>query len=263
MPQTHRVVSLIASATEIVAALGREAELVGRSHECDHPQSVHRLPACSRPRLRVDASSAEIDGEVKRLLRRGLAIYDIDAELLRDLRPDIIITQDQCEVCAVNLDDVERATWKWIGQPVEVISLHTDCLADLWRDIVRVAHALDCREEGLRLVATAQQRMDATSDRIPADLDRCRVATLEWMDPLMAAGNWMPELIEAAGGLSLFGEVGRHSPWLSWEDLCAADPDLILVSPCGFTLGQTQREMHRLTDRREWSGLCTARRRRR
>ncbi len=258
MVKPKRVVSLIASATEIVAALGRQGWLVGRSHECDHPPEVRVLPACSVPGLKTDAPSGEIDRTVKRLLEQGLAIYEVDAEQLRALRPDVILTQDQCEVCAVSLKDLERAACDWLDGSVEVVSLRTDCLRDLWRDIGRVAEVLDCPGEGKRLVTHIREGMAAIMAKT-RPLSKPRVASVEWIEPLMASGNWMPELIELAGGVNLFGETGRHSPWMTWEELCRADPEVLLVSPCGFKLAQTEAEMHQLTSNEGWPELKAVR----
>src|SRR5215475_7063154 len=159
----RRVVSLIASATEIVSALGRNDWLVGRSHECDFPPEVARLPALTAPKFKVEGSSAEIDARVRAIVRDGLSVYRVDGEALRALQPDLILTQDHCEVCAVSLADVEAATCTWAGHPVEIVSLRPDSLADAYADIRRVAQALRTPEAGEALVQRMQQRIDAVS----------------------------------------------------------------------------------------------------
>ena len=257
--ERKRVVSLIASATEIVCALGRFGWLVGRSHECDHPPEVRVLPTCSLPRLKTDVPSREIDRSVKRLLEQGLSVYEVDAVRLRALRPDVIVTQDQCEVCAVSLKDLKRAACDWMDGSVEIVSLRTDCLHDLWRDIGHVADVLDCPDEGRRLAVRLQEEMAAVAAKSRAIGPTPRVASLEWIEPLMASGNWMPELIERAGGANLFGKTGRHSPWITWEEVCSADPDVLLVSPCGFKVAQTEAEMHQLTAREGWRDVKAVR----
>ncbi len=257
--EPKKIVSLIASATEIVAAVGRLGWLVGRSHECDHPAEVRVLPSCSAPGLKTDVPSGEIDRSVKRLLEQGLSIYKVDAERLRALGPDVILTQDQCEVCAVSLKDVQRAAREWLDGGVEVVSLRTDCLRDLWRDIGRVADVLDCPQEGQLLVMRLQKGMAAIAAKTRPLWSKPRVASVEWIEPLMASGNWMPELIERAGGVNLFGETGLHSPWMTWEELCRADPDVLLVSPCGFRVAQTEAEMHQLTAHEGWHELKAVR----
>jgi iron complex transport system substrate-binding protein len=255
-----RVASLIASATEIVAALGAGNMLVARSHECDYPEDVTALPAVTAPKLDITKPSGDIDRQVKTLLEQALSVYRVDADKLRDLAPDIIITQTQCEVCAVSQSDVEAALAHWTGARPRIVSLAPNALDDVFADIERVADALDIRERGQAFVAGLRQRIDAIAGRARSLPDRPRVAAIEWIEPLMAAGNWVPELIALAGGENLFGEPGRHSPWMEWRDLVAADPDIILVLPCGFDIARSLQEMKALTARPEWNRLRTAER---
>jgi iron complex transport system substrate-binding protein len=253
-----RVVSLIASATEIVCALGFERDLVGRSHECDFPESVQALPVCTAPKFPVDGSSAEIDRRVKETLQQAVSVYDVDADLLRRLQPEVIVTQAQCEVCAVSLKDVERAVCGWVGAQPRVVSLNPNCLADVWEDTRHVAEALGVPGRGEELIRQLLGRMDAVTQAVKG-LPRPTVACLEWLDPLMAAGNWMPELVERAGGVNLFGEAGKHSPWMTWEQLQARDPEVIVALPCGFDLARTRHEMAALTARPDWPALQAVR----
>jgi iron complex transport system substrate-binding protein len=247
-----RIVSLISSATEIVDALGQLEHLVGRSHECDYPECVKALPVCTRPRIDVDASSQEIDRAVKERARTAVSIYDVFEDVIERLEPTHILTQVQCDVCAVSLRDVELALARGMkGQP-RIVSLQPDSLAAIWDDVRRVAAALGIAERGERLAGQLQARMSALSGRV---LSQPRVACIEWMEPLMAAGNWTPELIAMAGGVNLFGEAGKHSPWMSWEALAAADPDVIVIAPCGFDLARTEREIYWMTDRPGWNRL--------
>ena len=204
----RRIVSLIASATEIVCALGFEGQLVGRSHECDYPESVRRLPVCTAPKFDVEGSSREIDERVKALLGDALSVYCVDADRLRELEPDVIVTQSHCEVCAVSLRDVERAVCSWLRACPKLVSLAPNRLADVWTDFELVAEALDTRERGDELIRTLQSRMRAIEEKARSLPTRPTVACVEWIDPLMAAGNWMPELVEMAGGVNLFGEAG-------------------------------------------------------
>jgi iron complex transport system substrate-binding protein len=238
-----------------VCALGQEASLVGRSHECDWPPSVRRLPAVSRPAFPTAGSSRSVDLALKERLRRALSVYEVDAELLQRLRPDLIITQTQCEVCAVSPADVERAVGELTDRTARILALEPNRLDDLWSDIRRVADALGVAATGAILVARLQVRVAAIGSRAAALGDRPRVAVIEWIEPLMAAGNWMPELVEAAGGVNLFGAAGKHSPWMTWEALVEADPDVILVSPCGFDLARTAAEMGPLTTAPGWRDL--------
>ncbi|MDP9354122.1 MAG: cobalamin-binding protein [Chloroflexota bacterium] len=251
----QRVVSLIASSTEIVCALGCEDRLVGRSHECDYPPSVRRLPVCTVPLIDPSASSAEIDRQVKTVLRDALSVYHVDGDLLRELQPDVVITQSQCDVCAVSLKDVEAALCVWLDARPHLVSLEPNALADIWRDIQHVADALGEPERGRAVIDRLQGRIAAVADRATVLPGRPTVACIEWIDPLMAAGNWVPELVELAGGENLFGEAGKHSPWMTWEQLVTRDPDVIVILPCGFDIERSRQELPVLSDRRQWSAL--------
>lgn len=250
-----RIVSLIASATEIVDALGQLDHLVGRSHECDFPESVKSLPVCTRPRIAVDADSAEIDRQVKQAARTSISIYEVFDEVLAQLQPTHILTQIQCEVCAVSLKDVTAALARGLPGEPKVVSLQPDSLEGIWEDIRIVARALGVAKRGEQTVGMLQGRMA----RIPRSDARSRVACIEWLEPLMAAGNWTPELIAQAGGVNLFGDAGKHSPWMTWDELKTADPEVLIVAPCGFDLERTEREMHWMTDRPGWGDLCAVR----
>jgi len=250
-----RILSLLPSATEIVSALGYGDQLVGRSHECDHPASVRDLPICSRPRIRVDTSSSEIDRSVKAIVSKGLSVYEIDEETLRALAPDVIVTQTQCEVCAVSERDVKQAVDAWLDGQGEIVSLNPNRLEDVWADINRVATALGNRANGENVVATLRERMAHVQARMATLAHKPRVALIEWIEPLMAGGNWMPELVEMAGGENLFGKYGEHSPWLEMDALCESDPDVIVVAPCGFDLARTRSEMPPLIQRPQWKAL--------
>jgi iron complex transport system substrate-binding protein len=247
-----RVVSLISSATEIVCALGFEDSLVGRSHECDFPETITRLPLCTEPKFDITGSSAEIDRLVKEALGESVSVYRVDGELLRRLRPDVIVTQAQCEVCAVSLRDVEEVVCSWVDSRPKVVTLNPNSLEDVWADIRRVADALGAPDRGEELVARLRGRIDAITVTAAGLAKKPRVACIEWIDPLMAAGNWMPELVSRAGGVNLFGESGRHSPWFTWEQLVAANPDVIVVQPCGFDLKRTLKETATMVARPEW-----------
>ena len=217
--EPKRVVSLIASATEIVCALGARDRLVGRSHECDFPEDVTLLPVLTSPKFPVNGSSYEIDQRVKAILQEGLSVYRVDAEKLKALRPHVIVTQDHCEACAVSLKDVELALCDWSGSAAKIVSLRPDRLADIWQDIRQVARALGRESKGESVVAELRARMQAIAEVSATARYRPRVASIEWIDPLMAGGNWMPELVEMAGGENLFGQAGQHSPWLQWDEL--------------------------------------------
>ena len=256
--QNPRIISLIASATETVAALGLEGQLVGRSHECDWPPSVTHLPRVSAPAFMTTGSSRAIDLAVKERLAKALSIYEVDAAKLRELEPDVIITQTQCEVCAVTTGDVQRAVCDWTGRDVTIVALEPNRLGDVWDDIRRVAQACGVPERGEQLVASLRRRVLEIGVRA-GPLERPTVANIEWIEPLMSAGNWLPELVEVAGGVSVFGEAGRHSPWLEWNDLVAKDPGVIVISPCGFGITRTMEEVGLLRAKREWDSLKAVR----
>jgi iron complex transport system substrate-binding protein len=254
-----RVVSLIASATEMVCALGQGEELVARSHECDFPAWVKRLPAVTAPKFPVDGTSYEIDQRVKAIVAEGLAVYRVDPAALDALAPDVIITQSQCEVCAVSLRDVEAAVCQLVRSRPQIVTLEPNALGDVWRDLGRVAEALGVAERGRALTGELVARMDAIATRARAQAARPTVACIEWVDPLMAAGNWMPTLVEMAGGVSLFGEAGKHSPWMSFAELVARDPDVIAILPCGYDMARALVDVPLLTARAEWASLRAVR----
>jgi iron complex transport system substrate-binding protein len=247
-----RIISLIPSATEIVDCLGLTPYLVGRSHECDFPESVRSLPICTAPKFDPNGDSATIHDRVTDILQSALSVYNIDTELLQKLQPTHILTQAQCEVCAVNLSDVEQAVASLTGCNPQIISLQPDRLDDVWQDIARSAAAFGV--DGEPVIAGLRSRIkpgDATN--------RPRVACIEWIEPLMAAGNWVPELVALAGGENLFGAVGQHSPWMKWAELVAADPDVIVIMPCGFDMERTRSESAVLVQHPDWAGLKAVR----
>lgn len=259
---SQRIVSLLPSATEIVAALGLAHCLVGRSHQCDFPQGVERLPPLSSTKVRTDQTSAAIDAQVNEILARAVSVYDVDVQTLRALQPDVILTQTQCAICAVTPADLDAALCDWPtaggGRAPRLVSLEPDDLDGVWADIRKVGAALGARDAAETLVAQLQARLRALGQQV-AHRPRPTVAALEWFAPLMAGGNWMPELIEAAGGTSLFAQAGQHSPWLDWADLAAADPDVILLLPCGFRLGESLADLPALQAHPLWPTLTAVR----
>ena len=258
MPE-HRIVSLIASATEIVAALGFEDRLVGRSHECDFPASVGRVPVCSSSKVNVDASSRAIDTQVRSIVAEALSVYSVDAQLLDRLAPTVIVTQTQCEVCAVSLADVERAVCELVRSEPEIVSLEPMGLGDIWRDIAAVATALDAPDRGACLVDQLKGRLDKIRAKSAQLSARPAIACIEWIDPLMYAGNWLPELVDIAGGAIMMGEAGRHSGYFEIEELAERDPDVVAIMPCGFDIARSVDEMSTLALRPEWGRLFAVR----
>ena len=250
-----RVVSLLPSATEIAVAVGLGEQLLGRSHECDFPPFVRDLPVLTSTKLEKGLTSREIDDRVQEIVRQGLSVYEVDSSALRALKPDVILTQSQCAVCAVTPDDLVDALDAWTGTRPEIVSLAPDDLGDVWGDFARVGAATGREVEAARVVEMLHGRMQALTASVTGT-DRPRVAAIEWIEPLMAAGNWVPELIEIAGGEPLFAAAGQHSPWLDWDALIAADPDTIILMPCGYRIDQTLADMSPLMTREGWRDLA-------
>jgi iron complex transport system substrate-binding protein len=242
VPAGPRVVTLIASATEIVAALGLAHRLVGISHECDHPPEILGLPRLSSPKIDPTLSSAQIDRDVRDIVRDGLSVYRVDLDALSSLRPDVIVTQDHCEVCAVSLQDVERALCGVDLPDARVCSLHPQRLDDVREDFRRVAGALGVSERGDALVATFDARLAALSERT-AGAARPSVVLLEWIAPPMVAGGWMPEIARIVGARPVIVETPDRFSTVTWTDVAAADPDVVMVLPCGFDVPRSLREL--------------------
>ena len=267
-----RIVSLLASATEMIYALGCLDQLVGRSHECDYPPEVQSLPVVSKVQIDIDTSSAQIDAQIKQLAHKtaepedpalkALSIYTIDVDQLQILRPEIIFTQTQCEVCAVSERDVMQAIQHLTGLQPRVVSLAPHQLDDVWEDVLRVGEALARYDQAKMLVSGYKKRLDQLRNATSKFGSRQRVTVLEWLDPLMAAGNWTPELVDYAGGENVFGEVGLHSPWLSWEELQGEDPDVLVLSPCGFSIERTLQDIAILQEHPAWQSLRAVKNRR-
>ncbi len=250
-----RVVSLVPSSTEVVCALGRRAQLVGRSHECDFPPEVLSLPACTAARVDSSDSSAAIHAQVDAAARDSSSLYEIDAARLAALKPDIILTQGQCGVCAVSPADVEKAVAQFTGPRPQIVASHAARIADLWKDIATIGHAIGAVDETPELLSQLKNRVVDVLQKTCAITRRRTVACLEWLDPLMGAGNWIPELVDFAGGTNLFGAAGRHSDWLKWADLLEKDPDVIVLMPCGFDLARTNQEAAALARHPDWRKL--------
>ncbi|THD58097.1 cobalamin-binding protein [Phenylobacterium sp.] len=258
-PRAPRIVSLLPSATEIAVAIGCGDALVGRSHECDVPAGVERLPVCTATKLEKGLTARQVEDRVQEIVRQGLSVYEVDAERLKALKPDIILTQSQCAVCAVTPRDLEEALASWVGTPPVLLSLAPDTLADVWGDIRRVGEVAGADKAAAETIVRLEARLERLRAKAARRDWRPRVAAVEWMDPLMAAGNWVPELIEAAGGAPLFAAAGQHSPWLEWDALREADPDVIVLMPCGCRIPQVLDEMPAMTGRPGWRDLKAVR----
>jgi iron complex transport system substrate-binding protein len=238
-----RIVSLLPSATELVCSVGAGDGLVGISHECDFPKEIADLPKLTSARIDSNASSGDIDRAVRAVIHDALSIYAVDDELLRSLEPDVIVTQDLCDVCAVSLDDVQAAVARLAnGSDVRIVSLKPVYLGDILGDVERVADGIGIPERGREVRAELQARIDSIGRRSAKLTKRPRVATIEWYDPVMLGGTWMPELIELAGGEPVGAEAGDPAPTIEPAELAAFEPDVVVVKPCGYSLERGLRE---------------------
>jgi len=236
-----RVASLLPSATEMVCALGLESDLVGVSHECDWPPEVLGRAVLTSAKIGHSWSSRDIDRDVRAVLRDALAVYDIDVAKLAEVAPDVIVTQDLCDVCAVSFEDVCQAVTAIARPDTVIVNLHPTRLADVWDDIRKVGAATNRVERADEVVRGLEARLASLARRASAIGSRPNVLTIEWIDPVMIGGTWMPELVQIAGGRALVTQAGDHAPTLTREELAALDPapDVVLVKPCGFTLDRT------------------------
>ncbi|MEM8711395.1 MAG: cobalamin-binding protein, partial [Planctomycetota bacterium] len=268
-----RIVSLLPSSTEIACALGAADEIVGISHECDYPESISGRPILTSSKINVDQLSAEIDRDVRRTLKDALAVYDVDTEGLAEVRPDVVLTQDLCDVCAVSIRDVEAALVEIAQEGVQLVSLKPTRLDDhdgahgVFGDVERVAKALGRPDEGTAVAQRLRERCAGIRERSRSAVEasggtRPRVLTIEWIDPVMVGGTWMPELVEIAGGEALVTSPGDHAPTLTADELGELRPDVVLVKPCGFDLARTAREagaLRELMTSMPWPAVETGR----
>ncbi|WCT11507.1 cobalamin-binding protein [Mucilaginibacter jinjuensis] len=244
----QRIISLLPAATEIVCALDLQQNLVGRSHECDFPEGVAELPVCSDANMDHNLTSLEIDKRVKEILSDALSVYTVNREKIKGLQPDVVITQAQCEVCAVSLTEVEQALENYLDKPAQIISLEPQKLNDIFTDIENVAAALGVAERGTLVVEELQERLDIIKHKLKFIENKPTVACIEWLEPMMVSGNWIPELVDIAGGAAILAEVGKHSPYVEWMDIRLADPDIIVLMPCGFPIERTMKEINILLE---------------
>lgn len=240
-----RIVSLVPSATEMLFALGLGGDIIAVTHECDYPEAARELPKITRDALPSGLSAGQIDAAVKERTLRGESIYELDAGLLLDLRPELIVTQALCSVCAVSYDDV-RALAEEIEPRPRVVSLDPRTVGEVLGDARTLAQATDRKEAAAALVADAAARIDRVRLAVRG-ARRPRVAALEWLDPPFAAGHWTPQMIDYAGGEDVLGFAGEHSEERSWAEVAAAQPDVVIVMPCGYDaeIAHREAEMHR------------------
>ena len=241
MTDYPRVLSLLPAATEMVAAVGMTKALVGRSHECDFPAEIGHLPVATRDRIGAPGKSGAIDGEVRRMVAEATSIYEVRVDVLETLRPDVVVTQALCDVCAVSLNDVHAALKAVAQTECEVVSLEPMRLEHVFDNLLSLGQVLGCEENARAKVRELKERMAALAERTRG-LAPKRVLTLEWIDPPMVGGTWMGDLIDAAGGIALAMNPGEHAPTISPQELHALDPEVIVVKPCGFGLERSTQE---------------------
>ena len=247
-----RILSLLPAATEIVAALGALDRIVGVTHECDHPEEVARLPRVTSSAVDREASSGAIDAGVRALASSGAAVFTLDVELVARLAPDLLITQSVCDVCAIAESDVDLAMSS-LAKPARRLTLGATTLDGVWADVRRLAREIGRTEAGEALVASLEARMRRVHETLKAArAPRPRVAVIEWLDPVFAAGHWTPELVRRAGGLDVLAEPGSHSVQVPVRAVREASPDILLFAPCGFELGRAEREARALLATEPW-----------
>jgi iron complex transport system substrate-binding protein len=252
-----RIVSLLPSATEIICELGLREQLLGVTHECDYPPSVRSLPKVTQTLIPHDAPSHEIDALVRERLKTARALYSLDMPTLERLRPELIVTQALCDVCAVAEDDVKQAVCALPGTPC-VVNLEPTRLADLFICLHVVAQAAGVPERGTAATSRLHARIEAVERRTAQIESRPRVVMLEWIDPPFCAGHWSPELVRLAGGIEVLGREGRPSQTTAWDDIVRADPDVLFIACCGFDVDRTRQDLPILTARPGFDRLsCT------
>ena len=235
-----RIASLVPSATETLFALGLEREVIAVTHECDHPDEALELPQLTRNALPEGLTAGEIDAAVRARTDQGESIYELDADLLAELEPDLIVTQALCPVCAVSYDDVRMLAEEMDSQP-DVLSLDPNTFGEVLGTVRTLAEATGRRDAGVAVIQDAAERVDRVRLAV-RDAERPRVVALEWMNPAYIAGHWTPQLIEYAGGEDVLGMAGEPSERRSWEEIAAAEPDVVVAMPCGYDAARSYEE---------------------
>jgi iron complex transport system substrate-binding protein len=253
-----RIVSLLPSATEILFSLGLDAEVVGVSYDCDFPRQVSHLRVVVDSRIPPGLPSLEIDRQVREYVERGESLYIVNSEALRELSPDLVVTQDLCLVCAASPDDLAAVLANFEKRP-RVLSLNPRNLGDVWDDISRVASETSREDSAKKLLAEIKRRLHALKRQVDKISGRPRVAFLEWLDPFYVGGHWVPEMIALAGGEDVFGRVGAPSFRVELKDIVAAAPDIIVVAPCGYDAKQARKEYCAMTFPSEWEAIPAVR----
>ena len=251
-----KIVTLIPSATEIVAFLGKKDLIVGRSHECDYPKDLSRIIKLTSPKINVEGKSGEIHKQINEILENSLSVYKVDIKELKKLEPDIVVTQAHCEVCAVSLSEVEEIVTKHLNEKTKIISLQPNTLSEVFDDIRKVAKGLNLDQKtSENLIKPLEKRVKNIQIKSLKQKKRT-VACIEWIEPLMAAGNWIPEMVKISGGEDIFGKSGKDSHWIRFDEIKSYDPEIIIFLPCGYNIEKTKDEVENLLIKEnKWSNL--------
>lgn len=251
-----KIVTLIPSATEIVAFLGEKEFIIGRSHECDYPKDLNQIIKLTSAKINVEGRSGEIHKQINTILENSLSVYKVDVKELKKLEPDLVITQAHCEVCAVSLAEVEEIVSKHLSEKTKIISLQPNTLGEVFDDIKKVAIGLNLDKVTIEgLIKPLKERVQNIQIKSSKQKQRT-VACVEWIDPLMAAGNWIPELVKISGGEDIFGKSGKDSHWINFDEIKSYDPEIIIFLPCGYDIEKTRDEVENLfINEKKWSNL--------
>ena len=252
----EKIVTLIPSATEIVTFLGKKNSIVGRSHECDYPKDLNKIKKLTSPKINVEGTSGEIHQEITEILENSLSVYKVDVNELKKLNPDVVVTQAHCEVCAVSFSEVEEIVTNHLNKNTKIISLQPNTLNDVFDDIKRVAKGLNIDEITLNnLIKPLEQRLESIKIKSSKKKKRT-IACIEWIDPLMVAGNWIPEMVKISGGEDIFGKSGKDSHWVEFDEIQKYDPEVIIFLPCGYDIEKTKNEVENLFNKQnKWNIL--------
>jgi len=252
----RKIVTLIPSATEIVAFLGKKDLIVGRSHECDYPKDLNKIIKLTSPKINVEGTSKEIHKQINIILENSLSVYKVDIKALKKLEPDLVITQAHCEVCAVSLSEVEEIVTKHLNEKTKIISLQPNTLGEVFDDIKKVAKGLNLDQRTTEnLINPLEQRVKNIQIKSSKQKKRT-VACIEWIEPLMAAGNWIPEMVKISGGEDIFGKAGKDSHWINFDEIESYNPEIIIFLPCGYNIEKTKDEVENLLIKEsKWNNL--------
>ena len=251
-----KIVTLIPSATEIVAFLGEKESIVGRSHECDYPTDLNKIKKLTSPKINVDGTSGEIHKQINTILENSLSVYKVDIKELKKLEPDVVITQAHCEVCAVSLSEVEEIVTKHLNEKTKIISLQPNTLGEVFEDIKKVAVGLNLDKIRTENLIKPLEQREKNIQIKSSKQKKKTIACIEWIDPLMAAGNWIPEMVKISGGEDVFGKSGKDSHWITFDEIKYYDPEIIIFLPCGYNIEKTKNEVENLlTKEIKWSNL--------